>query len=1147
MLQPGQVLAQRYEILQILGEGGMGAVYKAKDLELDRPVALKVIRPDLAGSQAILDRFKQELLLAREITHKNVIRIYDIGEAEGLKFITMEFVEGEDLRTLIHEKKKIPPLEAVEIMQQVCRALEAAHSVGIIHRDLKPQNVMCDKTGRILVMDFGLARTLEGDGMTQTGALVGTMDYMSPEQALGKELDQRSDLFALGLIFYELLTGKMPYKADSVVARLLKRTQERAAPVSSHDASIPHALSNIVSKCMEPDTKLRYQTVAEILADLETWQGGAVGATLHFPSGFRPWGRSYPWRWVGAAVAVLVLATAGYLLRAKLLAPPVAPTSSGPVVSLAIVPFRNASGDASLDWLGSTLAEMLNMEVGQSARVRTISPDRVHQVLSDLRISPSTIIDAGTLGRLAESSSADTVVSGQFVRFGNQIRIDATLQDLKHERRVPLQIDAGSEKDIPDAASRLADTIRQNLPVSPDVVKELKSSSFQPSSKSVVALREYSHGSELLRNGKNLDAVKELEAATRDDPGFSLALSKLAQAYANLGHDNEAEQASKKAMELAENLPEAEKYVVAAAHAQIVRDYGKAIQAYETLAHLSPDNSDVQLTLARNYENANDFANARKHYERVLALNPKDIAALAAMGRVEVMSGNDQASLDPLTRALSLAIRDDNQEQRALVLHLLGMAYADLNKSDEALLSYQQSLEIRRRLGQKQGTADTLNMIALLYVGLGKYDLALKNYKEALQTYRDIGDKQDAGTVLLNIGQFYDDHGKYDDALKLFKESLQIQREVGNESNQALCLNNIGNTYLFKADYENARTYFEQALQLREKFGVSSDIADTLHNLAETDVMTGQYDQALTRYLRALDLRRSANDKQGAAKESDSLGMVFEYQGRYGAAVKARGEAVNTFRELRDRSYWMAITLSSYGESLLQVGRFEDATKTWNEALSLARELKNRFIIAQISNWQGDSFLYRGDFQSATPLIQTALQMARGTGDHHLILQSRLDSAKLALKRGQSRAAIQALRDVVAEADSLGLKHLAIESTLLYAEALITRRDYPQAQAELQRASEQSDNLGLRMLSARGNFLMGKLLLAMDKPADAGTRFQATVRILDDIRKESGAETLLQRPDLMSMYTEASYGSHLTGKWSGKSTQFLIPELQTQQ
>src|SRR2546426_6742853 len=319
MLEPGAVLAQRYEILEILGEGGMGAVYKAMDRELSRPVALKVIRPDLAGNQAILDRFKQELLLAREVTHKNVIRIYDLGEAEGMKFITMEYVEGKDLRTLIHEQTKLAPEEAVEIMQQVCRALEAAHSVGIIHRDLKPQNVMRDKSGRILVMDFGLARTLEGDGMTQTGALVGTMDYMSPEQALGKDLDQRSDLFALGLIFYELLTGKMPYKSESVVASLLKRTQQRAVPVLTHDPTIPTVISNVVSKCLEPAVNLRYQTSSQILADLEAWQGGRAAATLQFPTGARPWGQTIPWHWIGGVAAVLVLAIVGFLFRDKLI------------------------------------------------------------------------------------------------------------------------------------------------------------------------------------------------------------------------------------------------------------------------------------------------------------------------------------------------------------------------------------------------------------------------------------------------------------------------------------------------------------------------------------------------------------------------------------------------------------------------------------------------------------------------------------------------------------------------------------------------------------------------------------------------------------------------------------------------------------
>src|ERR1700685_620425 len=280
LLQTGEVLGGRYEILQMVGEGGMGAVYKARDRELDRFVALKLIRRELAANPAIVARFKQELLLSRQVTHKNVIRIYDLGDADGMKFITMEFVEGQDLRALIQEKKKFTPEESVEIMQQVCQALEAAHNVGVIHRDLKPQNVMRETTGRILVMDFGLARTLEGDGMTQTGALVGTMEYMSPEQALAQNLDQRSDVFSVGLIFYELLTGQTPLRADSALASLIKRTQERVVPVTELDHTIPAALSQIVSRCLERDVELRYQSAAQLLADLELWTGTGKSSLL---------------------------------------------------------------------------------------------------------------------------------------------------------------------------------------------------------------------------------------------------------------------------------------------------------------------------------------------------------------------------------------------------------------------------------------------------------------------------------------------------------------------------------------------------------------------------------------------------------------------------------------------------------------------------------------------------------------------------------------------------------------------------------------------------------------------------------------------------------------------------------------------------
>ena len=391
ILEVGSVVAHRYEVLALLGEGGMGAVYKAKDIELNRTIALKTIRRELGGNQAIIERFKQELILSTQVTHRNVVRIFDLGEAEGMKFITMEYIEGKDLRTIIYERGKLPQEEVVDIMAQVCRALDAAHSVGVIHRDLKPQNIMRDQNGRILVMDFGLARTLEGDGMTMSGALVGTMEYMSPEQALSKNLDQRSDIYSLGLIFYELLSGESPFRADTALASLIRRTQERAKPLSQCTSNISGPLDQIVGRCLEREVELRYQSATEVLADLEMWQHKGV---VSLPPGARNqlilpmwlWEKRW-WLW-GGAVLALVLGITGYFGINSRSANPAAKEPGAVAVqgmSLAILPFRNSSGDPKDAWIGSSVADMLSTDIGQSAHLRTVSTDRLHQVLSDLR------------------------------------------------------------------------------------------------------------------------------------------------------------------------------------------------------------------------------------------------------------------------------------------------------------------------------------------------------------------------------------------------------------------------------------------------------------------------------------------------------------------------------------------------------------------------------------------------------------------------------------------------------------------------------------------------------------------------------------------------------------------------------------------
>jgi tetratricopeptide (TPR) repeat protein/predicted Ser/Thr protein kinase len=1121
VLQIGFILGGRYEILESLGEGGMGAVYKARDRELDRLVALKVIRPDLASNPAIIQRFKQELILARQITQRNVVRIFDLGEAAGIKFITMEYVEGQDLHSLLQEHKKFAPKEAVEIILQTCRALEAAHGEGIIHRDLKPQNIMRHKQGRIVVMDFGLARSLEAAGMTQTGALVGTMDYMSPEQALGKDLDQRSDLFAVGLIFYELLTGKMPYKSESVVASLLKRTQQRAVPVLTHDPTIPTVISNVVSKCLEPDINLRYQTSSEILADLEAWQGGRAAATLHFPTGARPWGQTLPWHWIGGVAAVLVLAIVGFLFRDKLFRPATR-APSGPVVSLAILPFRNASGDPALDWLGPSLADMLSTDVGQSARLRTISPDRMHQVLSDLRIAPGASFDPTMLRHIAESSNADTLVWGQYAKLGDQIRIDATVQDLKHDRSASIKSEGSTEKDLSSAVDRLADTIRQNLALAPDIIKELRAQSFKPSSSSLEALRDYNQGVQLLRDGKNLDAVKRFEAAIKEDQQFALAYSKLGQTYSNLGRDSEAEQYSSQAVALSEKLPPPEKYRIAASHARIKKDYPKAIESYENLAKVAPGDPDLQFTLAYLYEETGSFDRAGELYTKVLTSDPKHLDALLAMGRVEVYKDNLQSGLDYLNRALSLAVQLDNQEEKAAILQPIGVVYALMSKPDEALRNYQQSLDIKRRLGQKKGIAQSLRAMAQLQDGMGNWQLASKNYNEALQLEREIGDTKGLGDTLMDLGNSYNDHGQYDQALKLLKEALQIQRNVGNENFVGLCLNSIGNTYFSRGDFDDARTYFEQALTVREKLKVPSDIADTLHNLAETSLNVGEYDAALAQYLRALEINRNSGDKRRAAIESYSIGTLFENQGRYGAGVSSKEEALKSFRGLQDRSFWMGEILSGYGHVLEGAGRHEEAQKILDEALNLARELKNDALISQTLNFQGDGFFYRGDLKSAQSSYAQALQAASRSADRAKVLLSKINLAKTAVRQGRSREAITTLKGLAQEADTLGLKYNSAECSIYLADALVETKDYAQARQEVERALVKAEKSGLRTFQVKGQYLLATALRLSGNPADAVGHYREAIRLLEEIRNEPKAEKVLQRADLNAIYVDSS-------------------------
>src|SRR5258706_12489739 len=275
----GQNFGSRYHVIRILGVGGMGAVYQAWDQTLEVAVALKVIRPesapDPAAAEALQRRFKHELLLARQVTHKNVVRIHDLGEINGITYISMPYVQGSDLATVLAREGRLSVDRAVGIAKELASGLVAAHAAGVVHRDLKPANIMIDGEGGVLIMDFGIARSTSSStafGMTASGVIVGTVEYMAPEQAKGERVDARADIYSFGLILNDILLGRRQSTATGVAA-LIARMHAPLASLRSIDATIPEWLDALVTKCIQPDPAERYQSMTEVLEDLEAKTG----------------------------------------------------------------------------------------------------------------------------------------------------------------------------------------------------------------------------------------------------------------------------------------------------------------------------------------------------------------------------------------------------------------------------------------------------------------------------------------------------------------------------------------------------------------------------------------------------------------------------------------------------------------------------------------------------------------------------------------------------------------------------------------------------------------------------------------------------------------------------------------------------------
>jgi len=680
ILQVGDVLGGRYEILQLLGQGGMGAVYKALDREVDRFVALKLIRPELASNPSILARFKQELVLSQQVTHRNVIRIYDLGDADGLKFITMEFVEGKDLRSLILERTKFSPEEAVEIIRQVCAALEAAHDAGIIHRDLKPQNIMKDSSGRILLMDFGLARTLDGDHMTQTGALVGTMDYMSPEQALGKDLDQRSDLFTLGLILYELLTGATPFKAESAIASLVLRTQQQATRLVDVDKNIPATLSNIVAKCLEKDVANRYQSVEELDADLAAWQGGKKNVSASSARLRINRIRELPWPQLATAGILILVIAAGiswFVIRRQQAAKS---APHGPI-SVLVGDFANLTGDPVLD---NTLEPMFGVALEGASFINVYSRGDARKLAEKLP-KPSDKLDEQTARLVAQSQDVNTVVTGEIDLRGDKYEISAVALDARSgEVLAKADVTVANKQEILSSLPKLAAPIRKALGDSTPASVQFDQVSGGFTAASLEAVHEDAQGVDEQFAGKFQDAFDSFQKASQLDPKFARPYTGMAAMSQNLGRPQDAIKYMKLAMEHENSMTERERYRNRGLYYSFTGDWQNCVQENTQLVTHFPADRVGQWNLASCYAQLRNAPKALEAAQQDVAIVPKGVGPRLNLSFISSFAG-DFAAGEKEARA-GLAI-NPSAAQGYLVLAESQLGEGEI---DKATASYNQ-------------------------------------------------------------------------------------------------------------------------------------------------------------------------------------------------------------------------------------------------------------------------------------------------------------------------------------------------------------------------------------------------------------------------------------------------------------------------
>ncbi len=577
-LTTGATFAGRYQVIEELGHGGMGRVYKVQDTDIKEKVALKLLRPEITLDQEAVERFSNELKLARKISHRNVCRMFDLGRAEGTTFITMEFVPGEDLRSFIHRSKQLSIGNAMSIAKQVCEGLEEAHRLGVIHRDLKPANIMIDKDGDAKIMDFGIARSLSGKSITGAGVMIGTPEYMSPEQVEGKDIDQRSDIYSLGVILYEMVTGRLPFSGDTPLSVAHKHKYEAPKDPKSLNPSIPDSLSDPILKCLEKDKAKRYQNAVDLRIELERIEKGLpttervaseqkTSISKEITVSFRPTKLIIP------AVAITAV-----IIAAIFFWPKRTPDLDPNLVAVAI--FENKTGDPRLDNIGSLARERIMQGLEQVGQFSVAPVPPVREPIAEPK-------GKDRLDALTEMTKAGKIVYGAYYLQGDKLQFHAWVQDMVSKKNiVPLEPVSGP---VDDPAATLEPLRLKLMGGLAGIFDTMLNYAFvlmkQPPS--FEAYRDYVEAIKAYIRGEGSRTIDLFLRAYEKDPNLHIALMYVGFSYIQwLGDYPKADEFSNKVEIFWADLSTGERYLLEGLQAWIRGDQEAELRVVRKISSL---------------------------------------------------------------------------------------------------------------------------------------------------------------------------------------------------------------------------------------------------------------------------------------------------------------------------------------------------------------------------------------------------------------------------------------------------------------------------------------------------------------------------------------------------------------------------------